>query len=214
MKDLTGVINDDEYFKFLENIKTDIITTRRQILSQANNEVVLMYYRIGKGLIENSKYGNRFIDTLATDLKLDFPNMQGLSARNLRYMKRFAKEFEYDSILQHNVAKLPWTTITTIMDKIKDNDERIWYIEKTLENLWSRTVLEHQIATNLYERRALNDNKISNYKETLPIELGKRALEMLKDPYIFDIAYSENALEKDVENALVSNITNLLLEFR
>ena len=214
MKDLTGVINDDEYFKFLENIKTDIITTRRQILSQANNEVVLMYYRIGKGLIENSKYGNRFIDTLATDLKLDFPNMQGLSARNLRYMKRFAKEFEYDSILQHNVAKLPWTTITTIMDKIKDNDERIWYIEKTLENLWSRTVLEHQIATNLYERQALNDNKISNYNETLPIELGKRALEMLKDPYIFDIAYSENALEKDVENALVSNITNLLLEFR
>lgn len=214
MKDLTGVINDDEYFKFLENIKTDIITTRRQILSQANNEVVLMYYRIGKGLIENSKYGNRFIDTLAIDLKLDFPNMQGLSARNLRYMKRFAKEFEYDSILQHNVAKLPWTTITTIMDKIKDNDERIWYIEKTLENLWSRTVLEHQIATNLYERQALNDNKISNYKETLPIELGKRALEMLKDPYIFDIAYSENALEKDVENALVSNITNLLLEFR
>ena len=214
MKDLTGVINDDEYFKFFENIKTDIITTRRQILSQANNEVVLMYYRIGKGLIENSKYGNRFIDTLATDLKLDFPNMQGLSARNLRYMKRFAKEFEYDSILQHNVAKLPWTTITTIMDKIKDNDERIWYIEKTLENLWSRTVLEHQIATNLYERQALNDNKISNYKETLPIELGKRALEMLKDPYIFDIAYSENALEKDVENALVSNITNLLLEFR
>lgn len=214
MKDLTGVINDDEYFKFLENIKTDIITTRRQILSQANNEVVLMYYRIGKGLIENSKYGNRFIDTLATDLKLDFPNMQGLSARNLRYMKRFAKEFEYDSILQHNVAKLPWTTITTIMDKIKDNDERIWYIEKTLENLWSRTVLEHQIATNLYERQALNDNKISNYKENLPIELGKRALEMLKDPYIFDIAYSENALEKDVENALVSNITNLLLEFR
>lgn len=214
MKDLTGVINDDEYFKFLENIKTDIITTRRQILSQANNEVVLMYYRIGKGLIENSKYGNRFIDTLATDLKLDFPNMQGLSARNLRYMKRFTKEFEYDSILQHNVAKLPWTTITTIMDKIKDNDERIWYIEKTLENLWSRTVLEHQIATNLYERQALNDNKISNYKETLPIELGKRALEMLKDPYIFDIAYSENALEKDVENALVSNITNLLLEFR
>ena len=207
-------LNDDEYFKFLENIKTDIITTRRQILSQANNEVVLMYYRIGKGLIENSKYGNRFIDTLATDLKLDFPNMQGLSARNLRYMKRFAKEFEYDSILQHNVAKLPWTTITTIMDKIKDNAERIWYIEKTLENLWSRTVLEHQIATNLYERQALNDNKISNYKETLPIELGKRALEMLKDPYIFDIAYSENALEKDVEDALVSNITNLLLEFR
>ena len=215
LENLTNVINDDEYFKFLENIKRDIVSTRRKILAQANNEVILMYYRIGKGLIENSKYGNNFIDTLASDLRLEFPNMQGISARNLRYMKKFVKEFEYDSILQHNVAKLPWTTITTIMDKIKDEEERLWYAEKALENLWSRTILEHQIATNLYNRQALLDNKISNYKETLPDELGKKALEMLKDPYVFDIAnYGEEALEKDIEDALVSNITNLLLEFR
>lgn len=214
MEDLTNVINDDEYFEFLENIKQDIISTRRKVLAQTNNEVILMYYRIGKGLIEKSKYGNSFIDTLATDLKIEFPNMHGLSARNLRYMKKFAKEFDYDSILQHNVAKLPWTTITTLMDKLKDNIERFWYAEKTLENLWSRTILEHQIATNLYARQALLDNKISNYTETLPIEIGKRALEMLKDPYIFDITnYEENVLEKDLEDALVSNITSLLLEF-
>lgn len=214
MKDLNNVINDNEYFEFLDNIKKDIISTRRKVLAQANNEVILMYYRIGKGLIENSKYGNNFIDTLASDLKLEFPSMQGISSRNLRYMKKFAKEFEYDSILQHDVAKLPWTTITTIMDKIKDDDERLWYVEKTLENLWSRTILEHQIATDLYRRQALLDTKVSNYKETLPYELGKRALEMLKDPYIFDIGnYEENSLERDIEDALVSNITNLLLEF-
>lgn len=214
VEDLTNIINDDEYFKFLNEIKNDIISTRRKVLSQANNEVILMYHRIGKGLIKNTKYGNYFIDTLAKDLKLEFPDMQGLSARNLRYMKKFAKEFEYDSILQHHVAKLPWTTITTIMDKIKDEQERLWYAEKTLENLWSRTILEHQIGTNLYSRQALLDNKISNYKETLPIELGKRALEMLKDPYVFDIGgYGKDVLEKDVEDALVSNITNLLLEF-
>lgn len=61
--------------------------------------------------------------------------------------------------MQHDVAKLPWTTITTIMDKIKDEQERLWYAEKTLENLWSRTILEHQIGTNLYSRQALLDNK-------------------------------------------------------
>lgn len=130
VEDLTNIINDDEYFKFLNEIKNDIITTRRKVLTQANNEVVLMYHRIGKGLIKNTKYGNSFIDTLAKDLKLEFPDMQGLSARNLRYMKKFAKEFEYDLILQHHVAKLPWTTITTIMDKIKDEQERLWYAEK------------------------------------------------------------------------------------
>ena len=214
VENLTNIINDDEYFKFLNEIKKDIISTRRKVLSQANTEVILMYYRIGKGLIKNSKYGNNFIDTLAKDLKIEFPDMHGLSARNLRYMKKFAKEFEYDLILQHDVAKLPWTTITTIMDKVKDEQERLWYAEKTLENLWSRTILEHQIGTDLYNRQALLDNKISNYKETLPIELGKKALEMLKDPYIFDIqGYGDNALEKDIEDSLISNITNLLLEF-
>ena len=166
LKDLTGVINDDEYFKFLENIKTDIITTRRQILSQANNEVVLMYYRIGKGLIENSKYGNRFIDTLATDLKLDFPNMQGLSARNLRYMKRFAKEFEYDSILQHNVAKLPWTTITTIMDKIKDNE-----LIKELEYRYTDDDLSFKITKGrIFLIKSENKNKLYRKLKTINLE--------------------------------------------
>ena len=80
MGDLTNIINDDEYFKFLNQIKNDIISTRRKVLSQANNEVILMYHRIGKGLIKNSKYGNSFIDTLAKDLKLEFPDMHGLSA--------------------------------------------------------------------------------------------------------------------------------------
>ena len=128
-------------------------------------------------------------------------------------MQKFAKEFEYDAILQHNVTKLPWGLVISIMDKVKNMEERLWYSEKALENLWTRTQLEHQIATNLYSRQALLDNKISNYEETLPIELGKRALEMLKDPYVFDITYNEKALERDIEDALVSNITNLLLEF-
>ena len=194
MKDLINTINDDEYFKFLNDIKKDIINTRKKVLLNANNELIMMYYRIGKGLIEKNKYGTNFINNLSTDLKLEFPDADGLSARNLRYMQKFAKEFEYDLILQHNIAKLPWGLVISIMDKVKNMEERLWYSEKALENLWTRTELEHQIATNLYSRQALLDNKISNYEETLPIELGKRALEMLKDPYIF-------------------NITDLLLEF-
>lgn len=62
MEDLTNIINDDEYFKLLNEIKSDIVSTRRKVLSQANNEVILMYHRIGKELIKNTKYGNSFID--------------------------------------------------------------------------------------------------------------------------------------------------------
>lgn len=212
MKDLINTINDDEYFKFLNEIKRDIVNTRKKVVLNTNNELILMYYRIGKGLLENNKYGSNFINNLATDLKLEFPNAEGLSSRNLRYMQKFAKEFDYDTILQHSIAKLPWGSVISIMDKIKNSEERLWYAEKALENLWTRPVLEHQIATSLYSRQALLDNKISNYNDTLPKELGKRAIEMLKDPYVFDIAYNESALERDIEDALVSNITDLLLE--
>ncbi len=212
MKDLINTINDDEYFKFLNEIKRDIVNTRKKVVLNTNNELILMYYRIGKGLLENNKYGSNFINNLATDLKLEFPNAEGLSSRNLRYMQKFAKEFDYDTILQHSIAKLPWGLVISIMDKIKNSEERLWYAEKALENLWTRPVLEHQIATSLYSRQALLDNKISNYNDTLPKELGKRAIEMLKDPYVFDIAYNESALERDIEDALVSNITDLLLE--
>ena len=76
--------------------------------------------------------------------------------------------------MQHHVAKLPY-----IMDKVKKG-RKIWYSDKALENLWTRIELEHQIATNLYSRQALLENKISSYEETLPIELGKRALECQK----------------------------------
>lgn len=212
MKDLINTINDDEYFKFLNEIKRDIVNTRKKVVLNTNNELILMYYRIGKGLLENNKYGSNFINNLATDLKLEFPNAEGLSSRNLRYMQKFAKEFDYDTILQHSIAKLPWGSVISIMDKIKNTEERLWYAEKALENLWTRPVLEHQIATSLYSRQALLDNKINNYNDTLPKELSKRAIEMLKDPYVFDIAYNESALERDIENALVSNITDLLLE--
>lgn len=212
MKDLINTINDNEYFEFLNQIKKDIVNTRKKVILNTNNELILMYYRIGKGLLENNKYGSNFINNLATDLKLEFPNAEGLSARNLRYMQKFAKEFDYDTILQHSIAKLPWGSVISIMDKIKNSEERLWYAEKALENLWTRPVLEHQIATNLYRRQALLDIKINNYNDTLPEELSKKAIEMLKYPYVFDIAYNEKALEKDIENALVSNITDLLLE--
>ena len=79
-----------------------------------------MYYNIGLKIIENNKWGSSFIDTLAKDLKIEFPTLKGMSARNLRYMQKFAAEFYNDEFLQHHVAKLPWFSLTTIMDQVKD----------------------------------------------------------------------------------------------
>lgn len=205
--------NNEKYFKLLNDIKNTLVVTRYKIVENANKELVLMYYNIGLKLIENNKWGSSFIDILAKDLKIEFPNLKGMSSRNLRYMQKFATEFENDEFLQHDVAKLPWSSLTTIMDQVKDKNIRKWYIIQSIQNGWSRPVIIHQISSKLYERQALLENKITNFDETLPHPNSDRAKELLKNPYIFDFITADKELkELDIERQLTANITKLLLE--
>ena len=204
--------NNNQYFEVLNDIKNTLITTRNKIIDNVNKNLILMYYKIGIKLIENNKWGSSFIDTLAKDLKIEFPNIKGMSARNLRYMQKFATEFDNDEFLQHDVAKLPWSSITTIMDQVKDKTIRNWYIKETIKNGWSRPVIVHQISSKLYERQALLENKITNFDNTLPSPNNEQVKYLLKDPYIFDFITSNSLKELDIEQQLISNITKLLLE--
>lgn len=140
----------EKYFDVLNDIKKTLIITRNKIVENANKDLVLMYYNIGLKLVENNKWGSSFIDTLARDLKIEFPTLKGMSARNLRYMQKFATEFEADEFLQHHVAKLPWSSLTTIMDQVKNKEQRNWYIKESVQNGWSRPVIIHQITSKLY----------------------------------------------------------------
>ena len=205
--------NDDKYFEVLHDIKKTLMITRNKIVENVNKDLILMYYNIGLKLIENNKWGSSFIDTLAKDLKMEFPTLKGMSARNLRYMQKFATEFDNDEFLQHDVAKLPWTSVTTIIDQVKDKEQRNWYIKESVQNGWSRPVIVHQIASKLYERQALLEDKTTNFDETLPSRNNEQVKELLKNPYIFDFITADKELkELDIEQELTANITKLLLE--
>lgn len=205
--------NQEKYFEVLEDIKKTLMVTRNRVIENANKELILMYYSIGTKLIKNNKWGTSFIETLARDLKISFPTLKGMSARNLRYMQKFAGEFEDDEFLQHYAAKIPWTSLTTIMDYIKDKNIRKWYISETIENGWSRPVIIHQIKSKLYERQAITENKITNFDSTLPSPSNKQVKELMKSPYIFDFIKADKDLkELDIETELTNNITKLLLE--
>ena len=144
---------------------------------------------------------------------MEFPTLKGMSARNLRYMQKFANEFDNDEFLQHYVAKLPWSSVTTIMDQVKDKEQRKWYIKESLQNGWARPVIIHQIASKLYERQAILENKTTNFDETLPSPNKEQVKELLKDPYIFNFITADKDLkELDIERELTANITKLLLE--
>ena len=205
--------NNNQYFEVLNNIKRTVINTINRVILNVNRELILMYYSIGKKLNANNKWGSSFIDTLSKDIKLTFPDIKGMSSRNLRYMQKFAKEFKEDEFLQEVLAKLSWNHNQILLDRIKNLDERKWYARQTIINNWSTTILKYQIELKLYERQALLENKTTNFEQTLPYPSNKQVEELLKDPYIFDFVTDSRTLtEVEIEKELTTNITKLLLE--
>lgn len=172
----------------------------------------MLYYRIGLVINEHKVWGNKFIDNLSRDLKLEFPGSTGYSTRNLKYMAKLAATYPDEEFVQQVVAQIPWGHNTVILDRIGNNAERNWYAAKTIENSWSRNVLIHQIESRLYERQALAD-KVRNFEKLLPSAQSELAIQTMKDPYVFDfIPFKEDMIERDIENALIKDITKLLLE--
>ena len=114
--------------------------------------------------------------------------------------------------MQQVAAQIPWGHNLVLLDKVSDFEERNWYIETCRQNGWSRNVLVHQIESGLYQCQAIAD-KISNFENHLPAPQSELATQTMKDPYIFDfIPFKEDMLERDIEQALVKDVTKLLLE--
>lgn len=197
----------------LDNIKKQVNAFRIRASISVNTEMILMYYNIGTMILEKNVWGTKFIEMLSKDLKLTFLNRGGFSVTNLRYMQRFAKEYSKDEILQLGVGELSWKSNILLLDKLKTNDERAWYIKKAIENNWGKVVLEHQIATKLIERQSNNNKKVSNYLDTIEKPQNERVLDTLKDPYFIDyIDFKDSMLERQIEDLMISKISKLLLE--
>ena len=204
---------DKNIISVFEQIKSDIFQTRGKVLSDANRELLYMYFRIGKIIAENVKYGNNFINELSKSLKMEFPENNGYSPRNLARMRKFYDTYKDLSILPPSVAKLPWTHNFILIEKIKNFDERIWYAQKCIENGWSKIVLEHQIELKLYERQADLSKKLTNFENKLPAPQSELSRDIIKDPYIFElVGLKEKIVEKDIETAMLEQIKTVLLE--
>lgn len=203
---------DKDFKDLILYVKEDILKTRFEVQTNANIELINLYFRIGKIISENAQYGNKFIQDFSTSLKLEFPTSTGFSTRNLSRMKKFYEEYKDLSVLPMALAKLPWSHNTLLLDKVKELNVREWYAEKCFENGWSFTVLDHQIDLQLYERQAIPE-KLTNFENKLPIPQSELARDVIKDPYIFELeGIKENAIEADIENAMMERIKNVLLE--
>lgn len=188
--------------------------------------------------LQKNTWGNKVIDQLSKDLASEFPGIQGFSRTNLYYIKKFYNYFSTFSETEVIVPRkggqieneivpqagaqtvpqivhliggqLPWSHIKIILDKIKDHQEALFYIQETLENGWSRDVLALQIKSTLYFRQG---HAITNFKITLPEPQSDLAQQTIKDPYSFDfLTLTTPYNERDIENQLITHITKFLLE--
>jgi predicted nuclease of restriction endonuclease-like (RecB) superfamily len=206
------LINSNDYFQILGSVKTQIHNAQYRAVLGANHEQILLYWNIGRVIIENTSYGAKFVENLARDIKAEFPDARGYSARNLKYMRKFAALVTDEEKVQTLSALLSWSHNTYLFDKTKTLDEYIWYAMQTIENGWSLSSLEHHVDTKTYARQVLAE-KVSNYKTILPSPFSDLAADTLKNPYVFDfVNRREGIIEREIENELVVSIAKTILE--
>lgn len=205
--------NPDGYLSLLQEIKDQVRSSQIKAAVTVNKELIKLYWTIGQSIAQRQEkegWGAKVVEKLAKDLKSAFPEMKGFSTRNIQYMLKFAREYPDFSIVQQAVAQIPWGHNRLILDKIKDIESRVWYAHKTIENGWSRSVLDHWIDSKLHQRQG---KATTNFEITLPPPQSDLAEETLKDPYCFDfLTLREKFDEKELEDGLLNHIQKFLLE--
>lgn len=184
------------------------------------------------------RWGQGVIVQLSKDLRQELPGVEGLSKTNIYYCKKFYELYGQELTKFHqlggkiestespeifhqsggkspslisNIFQVPWRHHCLIMDKVKgDINKALFFVGKTVENGWSRSMLLNWLDTNLYEREG---NAITNFKNQLPNPMSDLAQEITKDPYSFAFAEIKGTYnEKLLKQALLQNITDFLLE--
>ena len=209
------ILESNAYSELITELKAKVRGARLRAAFAVNQELIILYWEIGQSLLEKQKkhsWGDKFIEKVATDLKIEFPNQGGMSLRNIKYMRQFSEKFTPELIGQQLVAQLqiPWGHHTVLLDKNFHIDQYLWYAAKTLENGWSRNILALQIKTDLYARQS-HGAGVTNFAKTLAPPQSDLVNEILKDPYILTFV-DDQKTERDLERSLVQHIQKFILE--
>ena len=230
MKELVSI----EYKVWLESLKNKFRSSQIKASIKVNTTLLEFYWDLGEQIVEKQqeyKWGSGFLEKLSRDLSAEFPDVKGFSYTNVKNIRQWfvfwqqlvgelkttksqqlVGESSVDKTKQivSQIFMIPWGHNIAIIQKCKNIDEAIYYVQNTLKNGISRSVLVHQIESNLYER---NGKALTNFENTLPPIQSDLAKEITKDPYIFDfVTLTQDYQEKELEDALTQNITNFLLE--
>jgi predicted nuclease of restriction endonuclease-like (RecB) superfamily len=217
-KTATAAVAIKDYAQTLQDLKKRIKEAQIKATMSANKELIKLYWHIGKTIAERQKesaWGSSVIERLAGDLQKEFPGLGGFSRANIFRMQAFHSAYEKIAQAARQLEELPffnipWFHNVIIIQKLKNDKERLWYAKKAIENGWSRTILEMQIESSLHRRQS---KAITNFSKTLPAPQSDMAKQSLKDPYLFDfLTLRDDYIEHDLEQGLIDHIQQFLLE--
>lgn len=204
----------NEYVKFLNEIKSRIVSARTQAVRSVNHELIKLYWDIGKSIVERQEkfgWGKRVVEQLSSDLTYECANFEGYSRDNLWRMRMFYLAYKDNSKLAQLVPELPWGHNILIMQKVKNEKEREYYVTASIKFGWSRNVLLNQIKANAYTLS--RKQKTHNFPRVLPAHLSEQADEAIKSAYNLDfLGITKPVLERELEKRLVEKIKRFILE--
>lgn len=217
------VRTDKGYASWIEELSQRYRRSQIKAATHVNSEMLQFYWSLGKDIVTlkaESRWGEKVLKFLSADLQVKLPGIKGLSETSIGYAKRFYvlynKHFTIHPQLvgelqESAIWRIPWGHHRYIIDKFFNAPEKaMFFVQKTLENGWSRNILLNFMDTDLYERQG---KAVSNFKTSLPAPQSDLAQEMTKDPYKFDfLAMTEGYREKELKDALEINIRDFLLE--
>lgn len=233
---MSELIKKDKVYKvWIEDISNRFRKSQLKAAVNVNQEMLKFYWTMGRDIVKMSneaKYGSRFYNTVSSDLKAIFPEIKSFSPTNLKYMRYFYEMYPNAMICKSNSDELdyavnrqqladdsnlqlifciPWGHHMFLIDKCKgDHQKAFFYVRKTIENNWSRAVMQNQVSVSLYEREG---KAITNFAQTLPETQSDLAQAITKDPYNFDfLTIQEKFTEKELKDALLNDVSKFLLE--
>jgi predicted nuclease of restriction endonuclease-like (RecB) superfamily len=207
-------IHSQQYIKWLTGIKRQIKDAQLKVAVSVNTQLMQLYWTLAKEIVhkqQEAKWGDAILEQLAIDLKLGFPDINGFSKRNLYAIRQWFLFYSpISEFVPQPVAQIPWGHNRLIISKVRNTEEALFYCNAVVGNNWSREQLEIQIKNNYYQAKG---KSVTNFKNTLPEIQSQLAIETLRNPYNFDFLGLENdALEREIENAMMQHITRFLLE--
>lgn len=226
-----------QYRALLTDIKERIRLARIKASLSVNLELIQLYWDIG-GLIVSrqraERWGNSIVEKLASDIRREFPGIEGFSPRNVWRMRAFYLAWvpsEPMPLAVHKknrkelpravadldrrsppqpVAEIPWGHNVILLEKLTNNDQRLWYARQVIAGGWSRSMLEHWIESGLYSRQG---KAVTNFKTALPQPQSDLARELMRDPYNLDfLGLREQAEERELEEGLLTHMRKFLIE--